>query len=77
MTKTDTGGSAFPTIEERFPDGVLNHEATYGMTLRDYFAGLAMQGVVASAVHDERINIQGAAEWSYALADAMIEYRTK
>jgi hypothetical protein len=52
------------------------------MTLRDYYAGLAMQGVlIDEAIHDESDH---AAEWlekiakaSYEMADAMLKERNK
>ena len=52
------------------------------MTLRDYFAGLAMQGVLMDeAIYDEA---DIAAEWigkiaaaSYEIADAMLKERAK
>lgn len=69
---TNTGGPAFPVLHW------INGESTgaeEGMTLRDYFAAKAMQGLVASAVHNEPINLHGAAEWSYNMADAMLKAR--
>jgi hypothetical protein len=52
------------------------------MTLRDHYAGLAMQGVlIDEAIHDES---DVATEWlrkiaeaSYVMADAMLEERNK
>lgn len=52
------------------------------MTMRDYYAGLAMQGVLMDeAIHDES---DIAAEWigkiaaaSYEMADAMLKERNK
>lgn len=52
------------------------------MTMRDHFAGLAMQGVLMDeAIHDE---LDIAAEWiskiaaaSYEIADAMLKERAK
>jgi NADPH-dependent ferric siderophore reductase len=52
------------------------------MTLRDHFAGLAMQGVlIDEAIHDES---DVATEWlrkiaeaSYEMADAMLKERNK
>ena len=52
------------------------------MTMRDYFAGLAMKGVlIDEAIHDES---DIAAEWigkiaaaSYEMADAMLKERIK
>ena len=57
------GGPAFP-----FSDDV----DCEGMSLRDWFAGLAMQGMMASGSQapDDRL----AAE-AYAAADAMLEAR--
>ena len=45
------------------------------LEMRDYFAAKAMQGLVAGAQHDEQINLHGAAEWSYNMADAMLKAR--
>jgi len=59
---------AFPT----HPDGALAHE---GMTLRDYFAAKAMQGIVAGTPSDEHIDRPDTAEWSYDMADAMLRAR--
>lgn len=63
MTKTDTGGPAFPT------PGTAYTSPTNGMTLRDYFAAKAMQGLLASNVEAP---IERFAEKSYAMADAML-----
>ena len=45
-----------------------------GMTLRDYFAAKAMQGLMAS---ESAGTWDKFAEWSYAAADAMLEARSK
>ncbi len=70
----NTGGPAFPTAEQRFSNGTLNVEATYGMTLRDYFAAMAMQGVCASGPGNHVTNEHIASE-AYAIADAMLKAR--
>ena len=65
MTK-NTGGPAFPTQ-------VASYE---GMTLRDYFAAKAMQGMLASA--DSWINkdeVEGFGAICYAIADGMLKAR--
>ena len=62
MTK-DTGGPAFPST---YP----NRD---GMTLRDWFAGQALAGILA----DPNGPWQGAAERSYYQADAMLAERSK
>jgi hypothetical protein len=63
-----TGGPAFPGVDEM-------GDAYTGMTLRDYFATKAMQGLIAGANPEHSINLHGAAEWSYNMADAMIAAR--
>jgi hypothetical protein len=62
---TATGGPAFPT----HPDGALIND---GMTLRDYFAAKAMQGILADPSTPEIMDIAGAA---YEMADAMLKAR--
>jgi hypothetical protein len=65
---TDTGGPAFPA-----PAGVA-HITDQGMTLRDYFAAQAVQGLLASEVNAP---LKVFAIRAYAIADAMLEARTK
>lgn len=65
-TMEDNGGAAFP--RERTDD-------QRGMSLRDYFAGQALTGMLA----DNTINpsVKEAAEHCYATADAMLAEREK
>lgn len=71
MTK-NTGGPAFPChpgIENPIYDG---------MTLRDYFAAKAMEGILASNTeheHEDAHIFDAIAEASYKQADAMLEAR--
>lgn len=64
------GGPAFPlqSIGPEFPPGYA------GMTLRDFFAANAMQGLAANPeawdMTDEKV-----AEWAYNAADAMLKAR--
>jgi hypothetical protein len=44
------------------------------ITLRDHFAGLAMQACLARG---DDTNRPGIAEWSYSMADAMLKERDK
>lgn len=39
----DTSGPAFPVPEQQFTGGL---DGSYGMTLRDYFAAKALQGLI-------------------------------
>ncbi|MCE7547216.1 hypothetical protein LZV53_21985 [Klebsiella michiganensis] len=68
MSKENNGGPAYPT------------QGCEGLTLRDYLAGQAMQGWLASypgsnrhpmATHHENM----VAELSYLMADAMLKAR--
>jgi hypothetical protein len=71
MSNTDTGGPAFPTEAYDLERQTLVREE--GMTLRDYFAAKAMQGILT----DPEI-VMGAteiADLSYKYADAMLKAR--
>ncbi len=72
MSKTKTGGPAFPC----HPDSEINSPFD-GMTLRDYFAAKAMRGLMGRAWGDtpaeELFAIWAAA--AYAAADAMLKER--
>ena len=67
MITLNDGGPAFPST---ITDDSLH---VPGMSIRDYFAAKAMQGLMASPADPESIEI--AAEWSYKVADAMINAR--
>jgi hypothetical protein len=64
------GGNAFP-LDCRNRDGI--GYMSYGMTLRDYFAAKAMQGLLAADNRD-LIHEYCAAD-AYRYADAMLEAR--
>jgi hypothetical protein len=65
--------SAFPVTDT----GLANSpQAETGMSLRDYFAAKAMQGIMA-ADPDELVSYKWAAERAYKQADAMIKEREK
>lgn len=55
-----------------FPNDVKPINERAGMTLRDYFAAKAMQGLLASDVFAP---IEKFATQAYAMADAMMEAR--
>ena len=59
---------AFPQQVQVAADGTTWFE---GMTLRDYFAAKAMQGLIAN----NNINVQQLAQASYKVADAMLKAR--
>ena len=65
-----TGDPIFPTIHN---GSTLPGER--GMTLRDWFAGMAMQGLCGSDVWPNDANIPYIAKLSYEMADEMIKAR--
>jgi hypothetical protein len=67
----DTGGPAFPFWCDS--NGMANFQ---GMTLRDYFAAKAMQGLM-SARNPILTKIADIAEGAYEMADAMLAERSK
>lgn len=80
MSAAHDGGPAFPTTMQHDLNGEAMTVPQPGMSLRDHFAGLAMQGWLASFERGERHPITtGNASWvasvSYQMADAMLEAR--
>ena len=75
---TDKGGAAFPFSVELNDGGEVNWP---GMTLRDYFAGQALNGLTGLAAFNDRggklSEPEHFAHWSYALADAMLKERDR
>ena len=69
MQEKYDGGTAFPASAL----GGLSY--TEGMTLRDYFAAKALQGLLSRIGHD-KMNVHDVlAQRTYAIADAMLEAR--
>lgn len=68
--RQNDGGPAFPTPESHGDD----YE---GMSLRDYFAAKAMQGMLASPHANPKASMMRCAMESYAMADAMLAMRQK
>lgn len=86
-TQIDDGGPAFPsrtsTVLKR-EDGsrqtTMVEEGHRGLSLRDYFAAKAMQGLIACDAFRGPLYQQEpvcAAGFAYAVADAMIRARAK
>ena len=78
MTDIKNGGYAFPKPLDPYPSDGVGYP---GMTLRDYFAGQALAGWLASYgdTMQHPCAVNGSAECvardSYALADAMLAAR--
>ena len=79
MSDIKDGGPAFPV----FPETTSGHAAAFqGMTLRDHFAGLAMQTILASQYEDgiyvgdtDNDSEHMCANSAYMMADAMLKAR--
>lgn len=70
MTEINNGGWAFPGVGQ----GVYWE----GMTLRDYFAAAALQGLIAVTVNNDYFpDPKKCAEMAYQYADAMLLQRDK
>jgi hypothetical protein len=76
--KIKDGGPAFPGTIQYFPDD-KNADEQQGMTLREYFAGQAMQGLLANSKLADHIRETGGArggwieESAVGWADALIK----
>ena len=67
----DTSGTAFPFTEHNH-DQTIYRESP-GMTLRQYYAGLAMQGMLHSEYSaNPDADMQQLAQQAFIVADAMI-----
>ena len=68
---TDNSGAAFPQIAEL---GDIGYRTSGGMTLRDWFAGQALTGILADESHIGTYH--SLAQNAYEVADAMLAART-
>jgi hypothetical protein len=70
------GGPAFPCIYYSEPIGSIGPQLTIkgGMTMRDYFAAAALQGLMAKMEPENQLE-HHIAKWSYEAADAMLKVR--
>jgi len=72
----EDGGPTFPTIKwERDEDGNFYPNESEGMTLRDHFAGLVMQGMLSGKPIKYVGDIEKYATQAYEIADAMLRAR--
>lgn len=67
MSKIENGGPAWPVAHDGF--------YKQGMTLRDWFAGQALIGILSG--HEDPTETAFCAELAYKLADAMIAERDR
>lgn len=72
MNNKNTGGPAFPINANESADRCIYT----GMTLRDYFAAKALQGICANQDNRAYKNPETFAVAAYTLADAMLVARS-
>jgi len=79
MSKQNDGGAAFPTIaRENDGQGNYCYYSEGGMTLRDWFAGQALAGLVADSSYDPKDKYnEYASRFCYTIADAMLAERER
>ncbi len=72
----NTGGPAFPTGLITDDKGVV-YGGSNGMTLRDFFAAKAMQGLLSDSPSSSDVAdaVNTLAHFSYTIADAMLKAR--
>ena len=67
---TNDGGPAYPVTQ--WNNDSASREIMGGMSLRDHFAGLAMQGMIACGEEYDNAEL---GRFAYDIADAMIRAR--
>ena len=74
MTQPNDGGPAFPVPMIPWQDGFINVECT-GVSLRDWFAGKALEGQAHRFDHPHN-HRELLAKDCYEIADAMLQARS-
>lgn len=69
----DNGGPAFARSATKGTSGIITRDAQTGMSLRDYFAGQALVGMLSNS--SARGTSATYTEASYVFADAMLAAR--
>ena len=72
MSTINDGGFAFPMPDVLHVNGMVQHGFN-GMTLREYYAGQALAGLIADQSRDGSADDR--ARYAYAYADAMLKAR--
>lgn len=83
MGKTNDGGPAYPTRD--FWDEAESRKHEHGMSLRDWFAGQALKGIIAKSPYKSGTlaemkasgDIEARVAAAYDYADAMLAERSK
>ena len=73
LSFTTNGGPAFPLVFD--DDTKATREIFSGMSLRDWFAGMAMQALILAAKTSQDVDLLS--KGAYQMADAMLKERSK
>lgn len=73
MQKINDGGPAFPRAAGDYTGTRHGNHAQTGLSLRDYFAAKALQGLVSFG--SAQMRADEAADFAYRMADAMLAAR--
>lgn len=73
----DTSGPAFPGEQGTSPDGTWNQTWSPGMTIRQWYAGMAMQGIIATHCGQPTPSDALVVKWAFEMADAMLAHEAK
>jgi hypothetical protein len=78
-TEPNDGGPAYPCAPTKWnADGYFERDPMHsgmGMTLRDYFAAAALQGIIGSIFCTPQVTYKECADRAYGMADAMLAAR--
>lgn len=84
LNNKDSGGDAFPSsgVVINYDNNEYQQGAYGGMSLRDYFAAKAMQGMTSlfdggASLEEIEASLSIVTTLSYSIADKMIEARSK
>ena len=79
MSKINDGGPAFPVPMVRYDDGNFFNVTDTGMSLRDWFAGQALAGIMANSrlITVLTESKQDPTSCAYQMADFMLAERAK
>jgi hypothetical protein len=73
-TKPNDGGSILPAMQSNCGGHGIAPRCD-GMTLRDYFAAAALQGIISSVFCTPEVTYKECADRAYGMADAMLAAR--
>jgi len=78
MSTTNNGGPAFPVPQQSFGNGIVLECKADGMSLRDWFAGMALSSLASSEdEYGTTRTVEERGQWMYDQADAALAARER